>query len=395
MPQMIRRLTFFIMVAFSLTGCRGPAKSFAYKFGKPESWSVASTLHTMPDGALLVVTKPAEHPNEVWKLRRIAAWDTSQPREDKLDVDVGPNNELLFGSFQEDRWDRNTQFLMDPGGNYLVVRLSQNADTWNQNPNVSESTKPLQSVLNIIDLQRFKLLRRVVVTDPLLAAGDMGFSPKRAFVVSGLQEHTRVATGGNVTDTGENVVQTLTLPELKPETICRYRMVMKRYSAQAVSTPEESRWIEEENQGETQRELDQRDAASKACEPRLASLGFSSLEDVSNNLNSYKMHGYMIAELGRNIPQEAIGPSGCDIGNLSADLKYAVLDCDNSHVQLTLFPFSRNRGFKVFRLEDGKQIMYLKLPGSPQFSGVVAASREVTYVVLLRDGAELEGYRVP
>jgi len=39
--------------------------------------------------------------------------------------------------------------------------------------------------------------------------------------------------------------------------------------------------------------------------------------------------------------------------------------------------------------------MDLKLPHRPQFSGVLATSREVTYVVLLRDGAELEGYRVP
>ena len=29
------------------------------------------------------------------------------------------------------------------------------------------------------------------------------------------------------------------------------------------------------------------------------------------------------------------------------------------------------------------------------FSGVLATRRGVTYVVLLRDGAELEGYRVP
>jgi hypothetical protein len=53
----------------------------------------------------------------------------------------------------------------------------------------------------------------------------------------------------------------------------------------------------------------------------------------------------------------------------------------------------------VFDLKDGTQIMDLKLPYSrfdgPQFSGVLATSRGVTYVVLLRDGAQLEGYRLP
>jgi len=39
--------------------------------------------------------------------------------------------------------------------------------------------------------------------------------------------------------------------------------------------------------------------------------------------------------------------------------------------------------------------MDLKLPHNPHFSGVLATKDGVTYVVLLRDGAELEGYRVP
>jgi len=46
--------------------------------------------------------------------------------------------------------------------------------------------------------------------------------------------------------------------------------------------------------------------------------------------------------------------------------------------------------------------MDLKVPRSTLFgerrvlfSGVLATGRGVTYVVLLRDGAELEGYRMP
>ena len=39
--------------------------------------------------------------------------------------------------------------------------------------------------------------------------------------------------------------------------------------------------------------------------------------------------------------------------------------------------------------------MDLKMSHSPQFSGVLAISGGITYVVLLRNGEELEGYRVP
>jgi hypothetical protein len=46
-------------------------------------------MHSMPDGALLMLSKRSEQPKEIWNLLRITDWGTSQPREDKLDVDVG------------------------------------------------------------------------------------------------------------------------------------------------------------------------------------------------------------------------------------------------------------------------------------------------------------------
>ncbi len=364
---MLERLTLFMLLAFYLAGChgQGDARSFTYRLNKPQNNQEYSTLHTMPDGALLVVTKRVEQPKQIWPLRRIAAWDTSHPREDELDVDVGPNDEPLGWALQHDRWDRNDQLLMDPAANYLVVRMSQNADTWNPSP--SESPKP-QSVLNIIDLQGFKLLRRVVVTDPLLAAGDMGFSPRGAFVVSGLQEYKSAKIGGKVTKTGQYAVETLTLPGLKPETVCTYTIINKFYLAESASTPEE-----------------------KACGPKLAPLGFSSLDDVRKNLNSFGLLEY-IADYSMRVPPQS--PWGCQFEDLSGNLKYELFDCDESRVMVTLLPWYY-RGFRVFQLDDGKQIMDLKLPHRPQFSGVFATSREVTYLVLLRDGAELEGYRVP
>ena len=92
-------------------------------------------------------------------------------------------------------------------------------------------------------------------------------------------------------------------------------------------------------------------------------------------------------------------PLGCNINDLSGNLQYEMFDCDESRVVV----FGSYRAFRVFHLEDGKQIMELKLPPShPWFGacirqvfGVLATSRGVTYVVLLRAGAELEGYRVP
>ncbi|HTA40880.1 MAG TPA: hypothetical protein VK789_00455 [Bryobacteraceae bacterium] len=384
------RMAILFSVAFSVTGCHGQGNSgsFSYKLRKPQNHHAYSTLHSMPNGALLVVTKRVEQPKQIWHLRRIAAWDASRPREDQLDVDVGQNDELLGWELQEDRYDRDDQLLMDPAGNYLVVRWSQNADTWNQNPH--QSPKPLRSVLNIIDLHGFKLLSRVIVTDPLLAAGDMGFSSSGDFVVSGLQEHRSATIGGNWTDSGQYAVKTLTLPGLKPETVCSYTLVNNPYRAQTPSTPEERRRIEKEHHDEVVRMQEQDQAATEACRPKLAPLGFSSLDDLRKSFDSFGMRLYS-AEHSANVPPQS--PWGCQFENLSRNLKYALFDCDERRVHLTFF--SWYRGFRVFDLGSGKQLMDLKRPHSPEFSGVIATSSGVTYVVLLRDGAELEGYRIP
>jgi hypothetical protein len=390
------RLTVFILLVLFATGCDGHsgARSFTYKLHNPQNDGQYSTLHSMPDGALLMVSRRFEQPKQIWNLRRITDWDTSQPHEDKLDVDVGPNEEEYGELHGGAGYDRNDQLLMDPGGNYLVVRLSSDAFAGNVEP---DRYPKLRAVLNIIDLHGFKLLRRIALTDPLLAGGDMGFTLKGNFMVSGLQEQSSATMGGTVTHTGRYAVETLTLPGLEPETVCSYTMVSKTYSAQTPSTPEESRRIEKEHDEEIEREQNQRQAADNACAPKLAPLGFSSLDNVYKAFNWWGRLQYNV-DYTRRIPPDARGPWGCGFEDLSGDLHYSLLDCDQGRVVV----FGRYRAFRLFRLADGKQIMDLKVPRSTLFgerrvlfSGVLATRRGVTYVVLLSDGAELEGYRVP
>jgi len=55
---MLERLTLFMLCVISWTGCQGQrdAGSFTYKLHKPQNDNQYSTLHTMPDGALLMVS---------------------------------------------------------------------------------------------------------------------------------------------------------------------------------------------------------------------------------------------------------------------------------------------------------------------------------------------------
>ena len=341
----------------------------------------------MPDGALLMVSKRLNQPQNIWNLVRIAAWDTPQPHEDKLDVDVGPNQEL-FGEInwtsQGDAYNRNDQLLMDPAGNYLIVRLSPDAFSWNVNPD--KSARP-RAVLNIIDLHGFKLIRRVELKDPLLAGGDMGFSPAGSFMVSGFQEYTRTTNAHSVTDTRRYAVETLTLPRLDAKTVCHYTIVERTYTTPSAAA--------EENSEEYEKRQTQKQAADTACLSELAPLGFSSLSNVHETLNLGARLKHSLNYTMRVPPQS---PWGCNIEDLSTNLQYEMFDCDQSRV----VAFGSYRAFRVFRLADGKQILELKLPSShPWFGayrqvfGVLAASRGVIHLVLLRDGAKLDGYRLP
>jgi hypothetical protein len=78
MAGVIKRKFWLMVVAFSLMGCGGEA--FTFRLRNQQNSSEYSTLHTMPDGDLLVVAKRIEQPKQIWKLRRIAGWDGSQPR---------------------------------------------------------------------------------------------------------------------------------------------------------------------------------------------------------------------------------------------------------------------------------------------------------------------------
>jgi hypothetical protein len=89
MPE---RLTLFMLFVLSLIGCDGQ-RSITYKLHNPQNDDQYSTLHSMPDGTLLMLSRRSEQPKQIWNMLRITDWDTSQPREDKLDVDVGPNEE--------------------------------------------------------------------------------------------------------------------------------------------------------------------------------------------------------------------------------------------------------------------------------------------------------------
>ena len=92
---MLKRLTLFMLVAFFFTGCqRGGARSFTYNLRKPQNQINSRPCIRCPM-LLAGGIQAAQQPKQIWNIRRIVAWDTSEPREDELDVDVGPNEELL------------------------------------------------------------------------------------------------------------------------------------------------------------------------------------------------------------------------------------------------------------------------------------------------------------
>jgi hypothetical protein len=165
-----------------------------------------------------------------------------------------------------------------------------------------QSRREVCSTLSIFTGSSFSAASRSPILCWPLAIWDS--VPKE---LSGLQEHSSATTGGYVTHTGQYGVETLTLPGLEPKTVCSYTMVSKTYSAQTPSTPEESRRIEKEHDEEIELEQNQRQAADNACAPKLAPLGFPSLDDVYKAFNSWGRLQYNV-DYTLRIPPDARGP---------------------------------------------------------------------------------------
>jgi hypothetical protein len=112
---------------------------------------------------------PARDRSRAWELHRLSAWDRGHPLEQSLRIDIAPYDQPPPVSRAENL--TGGRAVVDPESRYIVIRCSLNLASWDQftDPPVSQP----RAVINVIDLRSFEVVAHRVLTEPLLAAGDM------------------------------------------------------------------------------------------------------------------------------------------------------------------------------------------------------------------------------
>lgn len=375
------------MVLAGGCGAAGQEPSFSYALHRART--LDATLWVAPDGALVAISPEGKVRSETWEIRRITDWDGSHPQEQAVTVEVG------YGRLLPNHQGTNLtgqRILFDPTGRYLLIRVSRYAENaWSQ----SETPQPgaPEAVVDVVDLKNMQATDHMV-TDPVVAVGEIGFDARGVLVVNGLAAHTSHTEGEVFTDTGNWGVDTVGLPNLEAQTVCRYTKVVRRLPVMT----RYDRAVEQQRRAwyaeDSERRKSEAQEANAACGPGLKALGYASLEDLNEQIDQVKQE----FALGRIAFQDKIDPDsprGCRIEDLSADGKYLLYDCDQSRVEVELLGLPYYRARQVYAAGNPQPVLELKMPRGPSVSGVIAAQGGVDFLVLLRDGKRIEGYRLP
>ena len=377
------------------SSCAARAAEPAFSFSVHGPHDALARVWAAPDGSLVILSGgPLTNPTakQTWELQRVTGWAGGHPQEQALTLEVGygrlpPDHEITDLS--------SVRVLFDPTGRYVVIRLSRYAeDAWSQSPRTGlrAGEGPPESIVDVVDLKSFRESAHQVVTDPVLAVGDLGFNAQGVLVVNGLAAHTSHTDGDVFTDTGQWVVDTVRLPELTLEPVCRYTKVVQRLPVVTRYDPAVERQRRAWYQQDGQRVKEEQRQAEASCAPGLEALGYASLVDLHDRINEVKQE-FALGRLAFQDHAEPESPLGCRMESLSADRKYLLYDCDQSRVELTMFRYYRAR--RVYAAGNPKPVLELGMPHGAATSGVLAAQGGVDYFVLLRGSDRIEGYRLP
>jgi hypothetical protein len=127
-------------------------------------------------------------------------------------------------------------------------------------------------------------------------------------------------------------------------------------------------------------EIDKR--ANSDCDDLLTNAGISSVSDVID-----------IDDATRRITK--VAGRDCRVSATSSDKRLALFECRTGHS----YPdgevyITKSRTTTVRTWPEGKPILTLALPHFHEIPGVLGATNGMEYLLLLKDGIKLEGYRL-
>ena len=317
------------------------------------SSNLPSTLvYLLPDQALLVLIPQQDGK---WIFKRLTAWDTASPKEESLAFSARSPQEGASG--YED-------LKVDPASTYAVIRIKSFTG------NIFTVTDNRSAVVVLVDLRNFTLVSQLATSDLLLAASDWSFANNGMLVAS-------VMTG-----------RSMTPPHPKPA--WSYDTITDTYQAAALGIPDFK--------------------ASMSCEYELFLDNRTGSLTRDRHLSKVSDGCAALVKLAHvptaeNLPDGPPGPvphallagPTCEFKSVSTSAKFALYGCRTGHDYADgMIVTTKTRNLTVLSVPDGKQVLTVSLPhNTTPYPSLLANADNHTWLLVLRDGIKLEGYRLP
>jgi len=346
----------------SLTGiCRGqsPKPVFTYTLHahkeRRNGFTLAPVL-TLPSSVFvlapddsLVVLIPQE--DGEWVLKRVTNWSTSVPHEQTLSI--------TGEKVGDQQISVTADLALNPSATDAIVRLTYREVAFG-------SVKPAspRAAIFLVDLRRFSIVAKRLTSDALLAASQWRFTADGALLANLFLSAVPAHLPDRPVSTSTYEAATLSFPDLNTIHSCHYNASI------ACETADSCKW-------EIARQ------ANSDCDDLLRNTGISSISDVLDADDATRRTAKLA---GRD----------CRVSALSSDKRLALFECRTGHSYLDgEIYITKSRTSTVRTVPEGKPILTVALPHLHEIPGVLAVMSGTEYLVLLKDGIKLEGYRLP
>ncbi len=305
----------------------------------------STVLATTPAGALLVLIP---QPQRNWVLKELRGWSTQTPREQSLAVSSDAPRD-------GDVWITG-DLIVTRDGRYAIVRITsrrRSSDT---------ASFDVQATVTLVDLHAFSILYRRTTTEPLIAGAQWSLTKDDLLISNALTKRFRMnkQSTSPVTDSYEAAI--LNLPDLKPSESCAYTEVLEFHEGRGWRTEEE-----------------------KTAELKCA-----------NVLQAAKVafvSGLPGENIASKLAKELHAPPNCSITDVSDDGRFALYDCSEGH-QAWDTVITTSRSLLVLSTVGSASVLSITLKVKQPTIATLATAEGQQYVVLVRDGINVEAYRV-
>jgi hypothetical protein len=363
-----------LLAAFWSVACLAqepaPTPAFTYTLQTEKDATERGDSVLTPDGSLLVLLPRKDNQ---WLLKRVSGWDTNAPRENTLALDGGIP--------AESRLPDHTNLTVSPGGDLLLVRLSFNWIDWTQLSRRTTGKGP-DAVVFLIDLRTFAVVSRRVSNDPLIAASIWRFNQDGLLFADSLIEphHVKFNSYDGPQDEGTYGEAAYTLPDLKPSVSCTYTKVNVR--------PNEPR----------EAFFDRERKADEACAAVLKAGNVTKIQDLKSWIFNYQ--GFRIARKVNTEAIQRVDPNDprydpeehCTYIDVGEGDRFADYRCELTELTPQRKFKMFYRAAEVFSVADGKRVLVLHVPPSQEVDTRIATSNGHDYLLVLREGINLEAY---